>query len=63
MATQYNVTDTQTHHSYPMPEPEYYVYFYHTGTYIVLPTYPETITDTVNSNYASTTPLGRSAPI
>lgn len=40
-----------------------YVYLYHTDTFIILPVYPETITDTLGVSFASTTPLARSAPI
>ena len=40
-----------------------YIYMYHTGTYIVLPTYPHPIQDTMQISYSPTTLLGRSAPI
>ena len=40
-----------------------YIYLYHTNTVIVLPTYPETVTDSMSANFSTTTPLGRSAPI
>ena len=36
---------------------------YHTNTFIVIPTYPETIADSMGVNFATTTPLSRSAPI
>lgn len=51
---------------------ENYLYIYHigynqetgqTGQFVILPTYPETITDTLNSSFAETSPLSRSAPI
>ena len=51
---------------------ENYLYMYHlgynektgeTGQFVVLPTYPETIQDTLNSTFQSSTPLSRSAPI
>lgn len=42
---------------------ENYIYLYHTKTFIILPQYPESISDTLNSTFASTTPLSRSAPI
>lgn len=42
---------------------ENYLYMYHTDTFIVLPTYPETITDTLNSTFSETAILSRSAPI
>lgn len=40
-----------------------YMYLYHTDTLIVLPTYPESITDSMQVSFQSTTPLSRSAPI
>lgn len=51
---------------------ENYLYLYHvgydetTGTpgqFVVLPSYPESITDTLSAEFASDTPLSRSAPI
>lgn len=40
-----------------------YVYLYHTDTLIVLPVYPETITDSMMTTFSQNTPLLRSAPI
>ena len=40
-----------------------YIYLYHLDKFILLPTYPETIQDTLSSTFASTQPLARSAPI
>lgn len=40
-----------------------YIYFYHTGNFIVLPTMPESVTDTLQANYQPTSLLSRSAPI
>ena len=40
-----------------------YVYLYHTGTFIVLPSYPESVNDSMGASFATTTPLARSAPI
>lgn len=42
---------------------ENYIYMYHTKTFIIIPQYPESITDSMSANFASTTPLSRSAPI
>ena len=42
---------------------ENYIYLYHTNTWIIIPTYPESITDSMNVDFSSTTPLARSAPI
>lgn len=40
-----------------------YIYVYHTSTLIVIPTFPESITDSVNTSYGNTPIMGRSAPI
>lgn len=40
-----------------------YIYMYHTDEVIYLPTYPESITDTLQSNFQQTTALSRSAPV
>lgn len=40
-----------------------YMYFYHTQNYIVLPTIPEQVTDSLSANFQSTSILSRSAPI
>lgn len=40
-----------------------YVYLYHTDTLIAIPTYPESIADTMSVQFNPTTPLSRSAPI
>ena len=49
-----------------------YLYIYHIGynnqtgqkgQFVVLPTYPETIQDSLQSSFAESTPLSRSAPI
>lgn len=40
-----------------------YMYLYHTNTFIVLPTFTESITDAIQVSFASETPLARSAPI
>ena len=40
-----------------------YIYLYHTDQFLILPTYPESIQDTINSTFASSNPLARSAPI
>lgn len=45
---------------------ENYLYMYHTGengTFVLLPTYPESISDQLAANFNSTNPLARSAPI
>ena len=40
-----------------------YVYMYHTGTLLALPTYADSITDIMSVNFVSSTPLARSSPI
>lgn len=40
-----------------------YVYLYHTDTLIVLPVYPESISDAMQTTFQSAHPLSRSAPI
>ncbi len=40
-----------------------YIYLYHTQTLIVLPTFPESIADSMPTNYSETPIMGRSAPI
>lgn len=40
-----------------------YIYLYHTKTLIAIPTYPESISDTMGVTFSNTTPLSRSAPI
>jgi len=40
-----------------------YVYLYHTDTLIAIPTYPESISDSMSATFTPTTPLARSAPI
>lgn len=40
-----------------------YIYLYHTKTLIVIPTYPESIADTMTATFSPTSILSRSAPI
>lgn len=40
-----------------------YIYLYHVDQFLIIPSFPETFTDTINVNFASQTPMGRSAPI
>lgn len=42
---------------------ENYIYMYHIQQFIVIPTYPESLTDTLSVEFASSTPMSRSAPI
>ena len=42
---------------------ENYIYMYHVQQFIVIPTYPESLTDTLSVEFASSTPMFRSAPI
>ena len=40
-----------------------YIYLYHTDKFIIIPEYPETITDNMGSSFNQTTALSRSAPV
>lgn len=40
-----------------------YIYLYHTEEFLVIPTYPEQITDSMQSTFGSQNALSRSAPI
>lgn len=40
-----------------------YIYLYHIDKVILLPTYPESVSDSLSANFNSTNPLARSAPI
>lgn len=42
---------------------ENYIYLYHTDTFIILPVFPESVSDTNNAGFSPTTPIARSAPI
>lgn len=42
---------------------ENYMYLLHTDTYIAIPVYPESITDSMPVQFSNSTPLMRSAPI
>lgn len=42
---------------------ENYLYMSHLDSFVILPTYPEQITDAMNATFTSTQPLSRSAPI
>ena len=42
---------------------ENYIYMYHVQQFIVIPTYPESLTDTLSVEFASSTPMSWSAPI
>lgn len=40
-----------------------YIYLYHVDQFIVIPTFPESITDTISVSFNKATPMSRSAPI
>ena len=42
---------------------ENYVYLYHTDTFIVIPSFPDSISDSLQASFSQTTPMARSAPI
>lgn len=43
--------------------PECYIYLYHTDEYFILPQYPETLNDQLDSNFSSQNSLSRTAPV
>lgn len=43
--------------------PECYIYLYHTDEYFILPQYPETLNDQLESNFTSQNALSRTAPV
>ena len=40
-----------------------YIYFYHLDKFCILPLYPESITDSMNTSFNETNALSRSAPV
>lgn len=40
-----------------------YVYLYHVQQFIVIPTFPDSLNDTMSVNYNKSTPMSRSAPV
>lgn len=40
-----------------------YLYMYHTGQFVILPSYPDQIADTLSSTFMSDTPMLRTSPI
>lgn len=40
-----------------------YIYLYHTDEFLILPTYPDSIQDSIQSTFAPTNALSRSAPV
>lgn len=40
-----------------------YIYLYHVNQFIIIPTFPESITDSLSVNFNKSTPMSRSAPI
>ena len=48
-------------HKYTLPD--CYIYLYHTDEYFILPQYPESITDNMESNFSSQNALSRTAPV
>ena len=59
-----------SNHNYLLPDPECYIFLHHVknvkgtnGVLILLPSYADGINDSISVNFASSTPLSRSAPI
>jgi hypothetical protein len=42
---------------------ENYIYLHHLGTFVILPVWPQTISDSTTVKYSQSSPLSRSAPI
>lgn len=42
---------------------ENYVYLFHTDEYVLIPTYPDSIQDSMSTTFSSTNALSRSAPV
>lgn len=40
-----------------------YIYLYHVNQFIIIPTFPDSITDSLSVNFNKSTPMSRSAPI
>lgn len=40
-----------------------YIYLYHIDQFIVIPTFPDTLNDTIGVSFNSSTPMSRSAPV
>lgn len=57
------IDNISTNFSDYSPPFDNYIYIYHTQSLIILPTFPEDLSDNMNTTYASTPILGRSAPI
>lgn len=56
-------TDISTDHDRPFNLIENYIYLHHIDKFILLPTYPESVSDSLSATFASTSILSRSAPI
>lgn len=58
----YNKTvENTSRFQYKMPD--CYIYLYHTDEYFILPQYPDTISDNMESNFSSQNALSRTAPV
>lgn len=59
-----------TNHNYLMPDPECYIFLHHVknikgtdGALILLPSYADSVNDSIQVSFAQSNPLSRSAPI
>lgn len=59
-----------TNHNYLMPDPECYIFLHHVknvkgtdGALILLPSYADSVTDSIQVSFSENRPLSRSAPI
>lgn len=65
-----NTSRPATNHNYLMPDPECYIFLHHVknikgtdGALILLPSYADSVNDTIQVSFNSNTPLARSSPI
>ena len=54
-------TQTDRYHEFRLIEN--YIYLYHTKTFVIIPTFNETVNDTMGVSFEASTPMSRSAPI
>ena len=55
--------DPNNYSTYQYRLPECYIYLYHTDEYFILPQYPDSIQDSLNSTFGSQNALSRTAPV
>lgn len=61
MSNYNKIVENTSRFQYKMPD--CYIYLYHTDEYFILPQYPDTISDNMESNFSSQNALSRTAPV